>query len=104
MKLRPILFALAMWLPVTAAASENSKAGTAQRGAAKYHDYGCVLCHGSVGQSSAFGNAALDPQIPIEGLRYKLRNKSGMMPVFSEKILTEQDVQDIHAFLKTFPR
>lgn len=104
MKQIMILLVAAASLPAAATAADRSNAGAIQRGGAKYHDYGCVLCHGTVGQSSTFGTPPLDPQMPIEGLRYKLRNKSGMMPVFSEKILTEQDLADIHAFINRFPR
>lgn len=101
---RAILFVIALSLPVMSVFAAQAQGGDARRGATKYHDYGCVLCHGTVGQSSTFGAAALDPRIPIDGLRWKLRNKSGMMPVFSEKILTEKDVEDLSAFIAGLPR
>lgn len=109
MKRRTILFVIAAALPVmsaVAAGSQGSDArrGDARSGAAKFHDYGCVLCHGTVGQSSTFGTPPLDPKMPIDGLRWKLRNKSGVMPAFSEKILTEKDVEDLSAFIAGFPR
>lgn len=104
MKLRNIIFIAGLLPAITLALPSAAQTGDARRGAADYHDYGCVLCHGTIGQSTPFGVSALHPSMPIETLRWKVRNKSGIMPVFSEKILTDDDVGDLYAFIRSFPR
>lgn len=73
--------------------------------------YGCFQCHGTVGQGAAvrFGPKIAPDPISFAAFRHQLRNPHNPiqtytpMPVYTQKILTEQQVADIYAYLKSIP-
>lgn len=82
----------------------QSPAGSAEKGKAAYVQNGCWQCHGFVGQGGIAGaKLAPDPK-PIEYIQAFVRNSVGPMPKSSEKILSNQDLIDIHAYLKSIPK
>jgi ubiquinol-cytochrome c reductase cytochrome c subunit len=68
---------------------------------------GCWQCHGTEGQGSAATSAgkvlAPDP-MPLEALTTFVRSTNRAMPPYSEKVLSNEDLADIHAFLSTIPK
>jgi len=86
------------------AALAQVPAGSAEKGKAAYVQNGCWQCHGFVGQGGIAGvKLAPDPK-PIEYIQAFVRNSVGPMPKYSEKILSNQDLIDIHAYLKSIPK
>jgi mono/diheme cytochrome c family protein len=73
--------------------------------------YGCFQCHGTVGQGAAtrFGPKIAPDPIPFAAFERQLRNPRNPiqtytpMPVYTRKIMTDQQVADIYAYLKTIP-
>jgi mono/diheme cytochrome c family protein len=82
-------------------------AADAAKGKAAYMKYGCWQCHGTVGQGSAITSAgkvlAPDP-LPYEGFAAFVRSSDRAMPPYSEKILPNEDLADIHAYLASVPK
>ena len=74
-----------------------------QRGHEHFLNDGCYLCHGTVGQGGVGPAIAVD-LLPYQAFAYYVREPSGAMPPFSEKILSNADLSDIHAYLGSLPK
>ena len=86
--------------------SQDAPKGDAANGQRVYIAAGCFTCHGRVGQGGNFNFAT--PSLantvwPVEALRAFLRVGLNDMPAYSKEVLTDQQVTDIHAFLKSLP-
>ena len=100
---------LATLIIVATAAAQTPSPASASRGdAAKgkklFASVGCYQCHGYMAQGGAGTGPRLAPRpiAPAAFSRY-IRRPSGDMPPYTAKVLTEQDVADIYAFLSAVP-
>ena len=65
---------------------------------------GCYECHGIWGQgANGFGPRIAPNPISMEGILNYIRKPSGNMPPYTAKIVSNQDVADIYAYLKSIP-
>jgi len=66
--------------------------------------YGCHECHGTTGQGGGIFGPRIAPK-PIPYLLYynQVRRPRMMMSVYSKKILSDQQVADIYAYLVSIP-
>jgi ubiquinol-cytochrome c reductase cytochrome c subunit len=64
---------------------------------------GCYQCHGYVGQGSIAGARLGPPVLTAQGMIRYIRKPAGAMPAFSDRVLSDQEVNDIYAYLKTMP-
>jgi ubiquinol-cytochrome c reductase cytochrome c subunit len=79
-------------------------AASAEKGRAAFTKNGCWQCHGFSGQGGSAGlRLAPDPK-PLEAITAFIRSTDGPMPPFSEKILSDDDVADIYAYLSSIPK
>jgi mono/diheme cytochrome c family protein len=82
-------------------------AGDAAKGKLAFTKYGCWQCHGFQGQGSvATSNGKVlgpDP-LPWDTFSAFVRTSNTGMPPYSEKILPNSDLQDIHAYLSSVPK
>jgi len=79
-------------------------AQSAEEGKAAYIANGCWQCHGFVGQGGIAGaKLAPDPK-PLEYIAAFVRNTNGLMPKYSDKILSDKDLAGIHAYLRSIPK
>lgn len=98
------LAVLLLWCGGVGAALAQAPSGSAEKGKAAFVQNGCWQCHGFVGQGGIAGvKLAPDPK-PVEYIQAFVRNSVGPMPKYSEKILSNQDLIDIHAYLKSIPK
>ena len=86
----------------TSAASEIAKHVDA--GAALYKKKGCFECHVNDAQGGPQGPRLGPNPIPLPRFTAYIRNPTGDMPPFTEKVLSNQEVADIHAFLQARPQ
>jgi len=87
-------------------ARAQEPAGDAANGARIYVAVGCFTCHGRAGQGGAFNYttpALAKIQWPVEALRAFLRVGVNDMPAYAKEVLSDQQVADIHAFLRSLP-
>lgn len=86
--------------------AQQAPKGDAANGQRVYMMAGCFTCHGRVGQGGNF-NFPTPPLAntawPVEALTAFLRVGLNDMPAFSKEVLTDQQVADLHAFLKSLP-
>jgi mono/diheme cytochrome c family protein len=97
----------AMAAGIVALASGSAFAADAAKGKADFMKYGCWQCHGTEGQGSAITSAgkvlAPDP-MPLETFVAFVRSTDRAMPPYSEAVLPNQDLADMHAYLSTIPK
>ena len=82
-------------------------AASADKGKTAFIKYGCWQCHGTQGQGSiaTSGGKVLAPNpLPYEAFSAFVRSTNRAMPPYSEKILPNEDLADIHAYLLSIPK
>jgi mono/diheme cytochrome c family protein len=95
-----IVFVAMLAFPQTPAAPT----GDAKRGETNYAKYGCWECHGYTGQT---GNGArlATTSLNANGFVNYLRNpRTNQMPLYSAKVVSDQDAADLFAYIKTFKK
>jgi mono/diheme cytochrome c family protein len=83
----------------------TAPAGNLANGKQLYTRMNCSYCHGTEGQGSAAG---VGPRIAhvsrsFDSFTRYVRRPSGRMTGYSEKILTDAELADIYAFLRSLP-
>jgi mono/diheme cytochrome c family protein len=78
--------------------------GNASKGRQLFKKDGCYECHGLEGQGSQSTGPRLGPDpIPLEAFIMYVRQPAGAMPVYTAKVISDQELTDIYAFLKSLP-
>jgi mono/diheme cytochrome c family protein len=83
----------------------SSLTGNTQNGGRIYVADGCYECHGRVGQGSQSTAAPRigPPALTIDAFARYIHAPTGNMPPYTSKVVSDQDVADIYAFLKSLP-
>ena len=89
-------------LGVSAAIAQNAPNGNVANGKKLYETTGCSQCHGLAGQGGAAGPKLIDPT-PFAAFVAQLRTPRQVMPPYTERVMSEQQIADIYAHVKTFP-
>jgi ubiquinol-cytochrome c reductase cytochrome c subunit len=85
--------------------NENSAMGNAESGQRIYGTDGCYECHGRAGQGSRLSGPKIGPQpIPFPAFVAYIRSPQGQMPPYTSKVLSDAELADVYAFLKSLPR
>jgi ubiquinol-cytochrome c reductase cytochrome c subunit len=85
-----------------AAAAQNAPRGNAENGKRLFETKACFACHGYVGQGSREG-PRVAPPMPFPAFLAQMREPRGIMPPYTETILSEQETADIVAYLAALP-
>lgn len=88
--------------PGSTTPSPNLK-GNATTGKDLFSNFGCYECHGFQAQGGGAGPRIGPNPIPFEALSAYVRNPTGTMPPFTTKVLTDQQLSDIYAYLQSLP-
>ena len=80
-----------------------SMAQSAENGKKIFIRDGCYECHGYAGQGTIAGARLAPPVLTAQAIGRYIRKPAGAMPAFGEKVVSDQDVADIYAWLKTIP-
>ena len=78
--------------------------GDADRGKTLFIKVGCYQCHNYEGHGGAAGARIAPNPPPFRGFVSYVRSPKGDMPPYREKVLSEQDLADIYAYLRSRPR
>ena len=83
----------------------DAPAGNAENGKRLFNKDGCYQCHGREGQGSVMTGPRIAPDPPSYDfiLRY-VRKPTGEMPPYTAKVISDQELADIYAFLQSRPR
>ncbi|HVB32818.1 MAG TPA: cytochrome c [Patescibacteria group bacterium] len=83
--------------------SEHSSAADVERGKKLFTSYGCYECHGRAAQGGIDGPRLGPDPPPLAFIEKFVRHPAGAMPPYTEKVVSDRDLADIYAFLKTLP-
>src|SRR5215471_18856085 len=82
---------------------QAAAAGNAENGKKLFVKFGCYTCHGYQGQGGAAGARLAPRPLALAALMAYVRRPSGSMPPFTDKVVTDAELTDIHAFLASVP-
>jgi mono/diheme cytochrome c family protein len=88
-------------LATTAALAQT---GDAANGKKLFLRDGCYECHGYGGQGGAAGARIATIGLNANGLIRYVRAPAGAMPAYTDKVITDQELTDIWAYLQTMPK
>lgn len=84
--------------------SNNAGAnGNVQNGKRIFLRDGCWECHGYAGQGGRDGARLASTVLSAPAVIRYVRRPAGAMPAYAEKVLSDQELTDIWAYLKTLP-
>jgi mono/diheme cytochrome c family protein len=86
--------------------SEAPPAGNAENGKKIFTKDGCYECHGREGQGAAQGaGPRIGPlQLSFEGFTKYVHQPTGQMPPYTSKVISDQELADIFAYLQSRPK
>src|SRR6266850_8355430 len=91
-------------LAIGGAAFAQVKAGDVDNGKRLFERNGCYQCHGYVGQGVVAGARLAQTRLPLVAFTAYVRNPaSGGMPPYRAKVMSDQELADVYAHIKTFP-
>jgi mono/diheme cytochrome c family protein len=77
--------------------------GDAAHGKAIYRTYGCYSCHGLGGQGGVTGTRLTQNPITFAAFGRELRHPRDQMPPYTVKVVSEKELADLYAFVRSFP-
>ncbi len=86
--------------------SEVTPAGNAESGKKIFTKDGCYECHGREGQGAAQGAGPRigPPQLSFEAFTKYVHQPTGQMPPYTSKVISDQELTDIYAYLQSRPK
>lgn len=83
--------------------AQQGYAGNAENGKRLYVQNGCYQCHGYVGQGGAAGARISNLPLSAQAVISYVRHPAGQMPPYTEKVMSDNELTDVWAYIKTFP-
>ena len=96
-------FVAATLLAGVALAQQSTTTGNADNGKRLFLRDGCWACHGYAGQGGRDGARLADTALTTAQLTRYVRRPSGAMPAYIDKVITDQELADIYAYVKSLP-
>lgn len=108
-------FAAMFLFAISAAPAQNSApsekqepapAGNVEAGKKVFTRDGCYECHGREGQGAAQGAGPRigPPQLSFEAFTKYVHQPAGQMPPYTSKVISDQELADIYAYLQSRPK
>ena len=90
---------------VPVSAQTQAPAGDVEKGKTLYVKTGCAACHGLEGQGAPTSGPRIAPNpLPLDAFIKYNRAPKNQMPPYTAKVLSDQDLTDIRAFLAARPK
>lgn len=99
--------ALALAAAASLAGANNAAAADADKGKIAFTKFGCWQCHGYEGQGSVAtsnGRVIARTQLPLDAFKAFVRTTNGAMPPFRPAVLSDEDLDNIYAYLQSRPQ
>ena len=77
--------------------------GNAENGKRVFLRDGCWECHGYAGQGSRDGARLASTALTAQALIRYVRRPAGAMPAYIDKVISDQELTDIWAYVKSLP-
>ena len=102
--MKKLLLIVGLAFVVAAAALGQQKAGDVANGKQIYMRNGCYQCHGTVGQGGLAGARLAQTKMTLAGFTAYVRNPPpGSMPPFRAKVMSDQELADVFAYVQSVP-
>ena len=102
--MRIIIFVTVLLTSVAAMAQQSAApVNNIENGKKQFVRAGCWECHGYAGQGGRDGARLADTALTTAQLTRYVRRPTGAMPAYIEKVMTDQELADIWAYLKSMP-
>ena len=88
----------------TATLVAQAPTGDAANGKRLFVKDGCYECHGYAGQGGFAGARIADIELKAKGLIAYVRAPAGQMPAYKEKVISDQELTDVWAYLESLPK
>ena len=107
-----VLLALVLWAAESfhgapqgqpPASAPAPAADNVENGKRIFTKYGCYECHGRQNQGGWREGPRIGP-LPYPSFSSYVRKPSGNMPPYTEKVVSNQELMDIYAFLQSLPK
>jgi ubiquinol-cytochrome c reductase cytochrome c subunit len=95
--------ALSAQAPSAGAGDAKAPAGNADKGKELYVSYGCYQCHNYAAHGGGAGPKLAPNPMAFPAFIRQIREPRDQMPPYTAKVMTDQEVADIYAFLETIP-
>jgi mono/diheme cytochrome c family protein len=82
----------------------QGQAGDAANGKRLFLRDGCYECHGYAGQGGVAGARIAVIGLNAQGLIRYVRAPAGAMPAYTDKVITDQELTDVWAYLQSLPK
>lgn len=86
-----------------ASLAAQSASGNAENGKRQFVKLGCYTCHGYQGQGGGAGAKLAPHPISATALIAYVRHPAGTMPPFTKKVVSDEVLTDIQAYLASVP-
>src|SRR5262245_3409722 len=77
--------------------------GNAENGKRLFSAYYCYACHGTMGQGTTAGARIAPRPIAFAAFEKYLRQPTGQMPPYRATVVTDRELGDIYAYLRSIP-
>ncbi len=88
----------------SAQTADTGPKGDAAHGRKIYVDTGCYQCHGVEGTTGGPGPRLAPGPMDYDGFKQQLRKPRARMPIYTDMVMSDQDVADIYAYLRSQPK
>jgi ubiquinol-cytochrome c reductase cytochrome c subunit len=92
---------------LAAASSASAFAADAEKGKAAFIQHGCWQCHDFAGEGSVAtsnGRVIARTQLPLDAFKSFVRTTNGQMPPYRPEVLSDDDLDNIYAYLQSLPQ
>ena len=103
MKARLLFGAIAAAVLIAHAVASAQPAPNAANGRRLFEKDGCFQCHGYAGQGGRDGARLAATAMNAPAFARYVRRPFGAMPAFTAKVLPDEELADIYAYLKSLP-
>jgi mono/diheme cytochrome c family protein len=101
--MKNVLISLVL-LSAAALAQTKEIAGRSENGKALFLRNGCYQCHGQSGQGGLAGPRLAQTKLTqVAFMAYVREPAPGSMPAYRAKVMSDQELADVWAYIKTFP-
>ncbi len=91
-----------LWLTMSLFA-QTKPSGNADAGKKLFTANGCYQCHGYVGQGGAAGARIGRTALNLQAFTKYVRQPTGQMPPYTAKVMTDEQLADVYAYLQSIP-
>ena len=101
--MKTVIFIAVLVTGATMLAQQPASTGNADNGKKLFLRDGCWECHGTVGQGGRDGARLADTALTTAQFTRYVRRPTGAMPAYIDKVLPDQELADIWAYVKSLP-